>query len=190
MHLIFLIPWKLQFSLNFILIDDFHNNCYRIILEVANKIIIIKTKPRTAAFQLHVPSEPVFDYFKMAATVPQLNNLLTQLNARSNIASAMVYGGLIIWKQKFIHFEEFYECYFSCYKALEAELDLWEAYSLNDISCHPVNISSTLKVIDFNSLSNIKACLRILETLPVAIFSSMRRLKTYTRSTMISEILN
>ena len=77
-------------------IDDFHNNCYRIILEVANKIIINKTKPRTAAFQLHVPSEPVFDYFKMAVTVPQLNNLLTQLNARSNIASAMVYGGLII----------------------------------------------------------------------------------------------
>ena len=39
-------------------IDDFHNNCYRIILEVANKIIINKTKPRTAAFQKNVTMSP------------------------------------------------------------------------------------------------------------------------------------
>ena len=45
-------------------------------------------------------------------------------------------------------------------------------------------------------LSNIKVCLRILGTLPVTTwtcegwFSSMRRLKTYTRSTLISERLN
>ena len=122
----------------------------------------------------------------------------------------MVYGGLVIvpvkmlslyhknidWRQKFRPFAEFYKSDLPCYKALEAELDLWEAYWLNDTSCHPDNISSTLKSIDFRSFSNIKVCLRILGTLPVTTctcersFSSMRRLKTYTRSTMISERLN
>ena len=32
-------------------VDDFHNNFYRIILEMANKVSINETKPRTAAFQ-------------------------------------------------------------------------------------------------------------------------------------------
>ena len=135
---------------------------------------------------------------------------MTQLNVRFDSASVMVYGGLVIvpvkmlslyhknidWRQKFRPFAEFYKSDLPCYKALEAELDLWEAYWLNDTSCHPDNISSTLKSIDFRSFSNIKVCLRILGTLPVTTctcersFSSMRRLKTYTRSTMISERLN
>ena len=121
----------------------------------------------------------------------------------------MVYGGLVLvpikrlslyhknidWRQKFGLFTEFYKSYLPCYKALEAGLDLWKAYWLNDTSCHP-EISSTSKSIDFKSFSNIKVCLRILGTLPVTTctcersFSSMRRLKTYTRSTMISERLN
>ena len=47
-------------------VDEFHNNCYRIILEIANKVSIIETKPRTTAFQKNrnnVPSESVSDYF-------------------------------------------------------------------------------------------------------------------------------
>ena len=47
-------------------VDEFHNNCYRIILEIANKISTNEAKPRTAAFQKNcnnVPSESVFDYF-------------------------------------------------------------------------------------------------------------------------------
>ena len=47
-------------------VEEFHNNCYRIILEIANKVSIIETKPRTAAFQKNrnnVPWESVSDYF-------------------------------------------------------------------------------------------------------------------------------
>ena len=47
-------------------VDEFHNNCYRIILEIANKVSINKTKPRTATFQKschNVPLESVSDYF-------------------------------------------------------------------------------------------------------------------------------
>ena len=47
-------------------VDEFHNNCYRIILEIANKVSINETKPRTATFQKNcnnVLSESVSDYF-------------------------------------------------------------------------------------------------------------------------------
>ena len=64
----------------------------------------------------------------------------------------------------------------------------------------PVAIQTTFpqhyKSINFKSFSNIKVCQRILGTLPVTTctcersFCSMRRLKTYTRNTMISERLN
>ena len=47
-------------------VDEFHNNCYRVILEIAKKVSIRETKPRTATFQKNrnnVPSELVSDYF-------------------------------------------------------------------------------------------------------------------------------
>ena len=97
---------------------------------------------------------------------------------------------------KFRPFAKFHESDLPCYKALDAELDLWETYWLNNTICHPDNISSTLKSINFSSFNNIKICLRVLWTLPVTTctyeisFSSMRRLKNYIHSTMVSERLN
>ena len=125
-------------------VDEFHNNCYRIILEIANKGSINETKPRTATFQKYsnnVPSDSVSDYFKKVVTTPLLDHLLTQLDVRFDSASVMVYGGLVIvpvkmlslyhknidWRQKFRPFGEFYRSDLPCYKALEAEFDLWEA---------------------------------------------------------------
>ena len=32
-------------------VDEFHNNCYRVILEMANKVSINEARPRTAQFQ-------------------------------------------------------------------------------------------------------------------------------------------
>ena len=80
-------------------VDEFYNNCYRIILEIANKVSISETKPRTATFQKNpnnVPSESLSDYFKKVVTIPLLDHLLTQLNVRFDSASVIVYGGLVI----------------------------------------------------------------------------------------------
>ena len=98
--------------------------------------------------------------------------------------------------KKFRLFAKRHESGLPFYKSLDAELDLWEIYWLNNTSYHLDNISSTLKSINFSTFSNIKICLRILGTLPVFTctcersFSSMRRLKNYTHSTIVSERLN
>ena len=47
-------------------VDEFHNNCYRVILETASKVSINETKSRAATFQKNynnVHSESVYDYF-------------------------------------------------------------------------------------------------------------------------------
>ena len=47
-------------------VNEFHNNCYRIILEIVNKVSINETKSRTTTFEKigdNVCSESVSDYF-------------------------------------------------------------------------------------------------------------------------------
>ena len=99
-------------------------------------------------------------------------------------------------REKFSLFADLFKDDFPCPKALKAELDSWETYWLVSKDCLPDNVSGTLKRIPFNGFNNIKVSLRILGTSPVTTctceqsFSAMRRLKTYTRSTMVSERLN
>ena len=185
-------------------------------LELAKKVKVDEIKPRTATIQRNrnnISSESVSDYFKKVVAVPLPDYLTTQLNERFDSVSVIAYSGLVIipsklismvhknvpWREKFRPFAKFHESDLPCYNCrclLDAEPDLWETQWLNNTSCHPDNISSTFKSINFSSFSNVKICLRILGTLPVTTctceisFSSMRRLKNYTRSTMVSEGLN
>ena len=100
------------------------------------------------------------------------------------------------WRGKFSLFADLFKDDFPFPKALEAELDLWGRYWLESKDCHPDNVSSTSKCVPFNVFNNISVSLRILDTSPVTIctwersFSAMRRLETYTRSTIVSERLN
>ena len=136
--------------------------------------------------------------------------MTVEIERRFDHGSISVYSGLVIipskmvslvyknvnWREKFSLFADLFEDDFPCPKALEADLDLWETYWLESKDCLPDNISSPLKRIPFNGFNNIKVSLRTLGTSPVTTctcewsFSAMRRLKTYTRSTMVSERLN
>ena len=72
-------------------VDEFHNNCYRIILEMTNKVSISETTPCTATLQKNCLSESAFDYFKKVVTIPPLHHLLTRLNVRFDSASEGVW---------------------------------------------------------------------------------------------------
>ena len=139
-------------------VDQFHNNCYKSVLELAKKVKVDEIKPRTAAIQRNrnnIPSESVSDYFKKVVTMPLLDYLTTQLNERFDSASVMAYSGLVIipskmisvahknvhWRGKFRPFAKFDEADLPCYKVLDSEIDLWETYWLSNTSCHPETIS-------------------------------------------------
>ena len=140
---------------------------------------------------------------------PLFDHLTVKIERRFEQGSISVYSGLLIilskmmslvyknvsWREKFSLFADLFKDDSPCPKVLEAELDLWETYWLESKDCLLDNTSSTLKHIPFNGFNNIKISLRILSTSPVTTctcersFSAVRRLNTYTRSTMVSERL-
>ena len=70
-------------------VDQFHNNCYKSVLELAKKVKVDQIKFHTAAIQRNhyiIPSESVPDYFKKLVTMPLLDYLTTQLNERFDSA--------------------------------------------------------------------------------------------------------
>ena len=98
------------------------------------------------------------------------------------------------WKDHFKIYLKFYESDFEdfSFKSLDAELRLWEHHWENGSANLPDNVSATLKQISFPCFPFIKRALRILGTISVSscacerLFSSMKLLKTYNRSTMTS----
>ena len=96
----------------------------------------------------------------------------------------------------FLLFSSFYLDYLPNPLALDGELELWEKYWLTKYTCHHNNICSKSKAINCPSFENIRILLRILTAIPVAscecerLFSALRRLKNYNRSTMVDDRLN
>ena len=81
-------------------IGQFHNNCYKLVLELAKKVKVDEIKPPTAAIQRNhknIPSESVSDYFKKVVTISLLDNLTTQLNERFDSAPV---GAWLLFLQK------------------------------------------------------------------------------------------
>ena len=120
-------------------------------LELAKKVKVDEIRPHAAAIQRNrnnIPSELVSDYFKKFVTMSLLAYLTGQLNERFDSASVTAYSGLVIipstmismihknvpWRGKFTPFAKFDESDLPCYKALDAELDLWETYWFNNTS--------------------------------------------------------
>ena len=92
-------------------------------------------------------------------------------------------------------FYKFYIADLPSPRQVEKELDLWEQLWIDNKEC-PNNIINTLKAVDFGCFPNIKTALHILATLPITScecersFSGLRRVKTYTRTTMSDDRLS
>ena len=103
---------------------------------------------------------------------------------------SMVYGNLN-WKKKFRSFVHFYESDLPNPLALDSELELWENYWINFTGSRPETVAQTLKQVNLKLFANLEIVLRILATIPVTscecerTFSALRRLKDYSRSTML-----
>ena len=142
-----------------------------------------------------------------------LDHLMCELDYRFDSSKAeAIFSGFVIvpakliamvqqpakghWKETFSLFANFIMDDLPNTLSLYSELDLWETCCISYKESLPDNISNTLKSIKFSGFQNIKVALRIIGTLPVTScecersFSALRRLKTYTRSTMVAERLN
>ena len=144
--------------------------------------------------------------------IPLIDHLNTELKNRFGAATTAAYSGLRIipatlisslnhspnfdWKNHFMSFVNFYSDDLPNPIALDGEIELWVKYWDSYEGCCPDTIASTLKLVSFPGFENIKVALRILATLPSTScecersFSMLRRLKSYTRSTMVEDRIN
>lgn len=193
--------------------DSMHERWYKEVLEFANNFDIPEKKMRTTGKQQHrtnIPYSSTSEYFKRLLTIPLLDHLNTELSTRFSSDSLISYSGLFvlpqilnsnlkIWKEKFLEFAKFYCNDLPNFDGIEGELSLWQNYwklQSDSNMVLPDSIGETLRSHNVSSFPNINICLRILGTLPTTTcecersFSSLRHLKTWTRSTMTNDRLN
>ncbi len=107
----------------------------------------------------------------------------------------MVYGVLTVfsepnWKENFSHFLNKYEEDLPDIDFLECELRMWRLYFSNFKDPLRASLDELLPYVDRFSFPNILTAMRIFGTIPMTTcscersISTLRRLKTYMRSTM------
>ena len=198
------------------MVDEFRGKWYKKALTLTEKINIPGTMLRVVATQIHTsntPSESVSDYYKRTITIPLLDYLMCELDYRfSSSETEAIFNSFVIlpvkliaivhepqkghWKKKII-FANFIRDDLPNALSLDSELDLWEKYWISYRGSLPDNVPNTLKSIKFSGFHNIEVALRIIGTMQVTScecevtsFSGLKRLKTYTRMTMVAERLN
>ncbi len=201
-------------------INQKHREWYEEAERFADSVNITPSMPRTCSRQLlrdNQPADTPEDYYRRTVSIPFLDHVNNELQTRFDRSSNTVVKGFHIipeimrrnadqrekanvdWRAKFLEFVRHYEVDFPSERIVKADLDLWETYWLKmHIGVVPSTVAETLKQVKERSLSNQTAitALKLLGTVPVTTcecersVSSLRRLKTYMRSTMAQERLN
>ena len=184
-------------------IDATHNSFYQMALDLAKESNINPDKKRTAEHQMHrvnVPANTTSDYYKRAVTIPFLDQLLGQVQSRFSEGNLdilnMTYGmpNVVVsdpnWKEHFLRFLKKYEDDLPDVDFLECELRMWRLKFANQEAPLPSTFDQLLSHTDALSFPNILTAMRIFGTIPVTTcscersISTLRRLKTFMRSTM------
>ena len=186
-------------------VDVQHKQWFNAASELAEQMDIDIKKPRTCGRQKHRENYSTVspeDYYKQSVTIPFLDHLCQEINSRfSEGQSSLIKGFSGVphvlqqepdWKSLFRSFCQFIEEYMPDILCLESELTLWERHweSIEDKETIPKTVSEVLNTMDQHMYPNITAAMKVLATVPVTTcecersVSTLRRLKTYMRSTM------
>jgi hypothetical protein len=184
-------------------IDDTHSKFYKVSVNLGKEANITPSKPRTSGRQVYrenVPSESASDYFKKVVTIPFLDQLLGQIQSRFSEGNLDALDALYVmpnvvvsqsdWIEHFSRFLEKYKDDLPDPDFLECELKMWTIHCTNAMETTPLSLQDLLPQIDPYTFPNILTALKIFCTIPVTTctcersISTLRRLKTYLRSTM------
>ena len=182
---------------------------YAEILKLAEVIGVNGTVPRKTSLQRNrsnTSSSTPREHYKTVVAIPLLDSLLTQLRDRfsgesnkytqallSLIPSVLL--GLNDNQQLSAKHFTFWNPDLLTPISLAGELERWKRFwsNMEDSETIPSNFIKALAACDADSYQNIHCLLLIGCTLPITsaeaerIFSLLRRIKTYTRSTLIEE---
>ena len=197
-------------------VDDFHSRVYGKALQVAAKIQIDESLPRTTGRQLHrinVPAATPSQYYQRGLTIPMLDHLISEMDERFSNGSSITIRQIMLLlpvalaergesetlsSADISDLVSLYGDDLPAPAALDTELHCWrikwqgKIHDAADLNTPAKALSS----IDGDFFPNIEQLLKIACTLPVTSvecersISRLRHLKTYLRSTMQEERLN
>ena len=121
-------------------IEESHTKWYSKAVELASKVDIKEKeikKPRTCSKQIHRPNQPVTtpsDYYRVSLTLPLIDHLISDLEAKFPGNELTAYCGLFIvpeimlasekiWRREFLVFVNFYCEDLPSFSCLDSELD-------------------------------------------------------------------
>lgn len=181
---------------------DYFNQLWQKSVELADQQNIPVGRPRVAARQVHrnnIPADTLEDYWRLNLYLPFMDHLLTELEDRlCNALPRMKAQYLLSHKIAQLTpeiMEDIRNEYanFIDMDELDTELEVWR-HRLS----HGAVVNNLVEGVDatYQLLPNIHIIFKILLTMPVSTataersFSSLRRLKTYLRSTMSEQRLS
>ena len=188
-------------------IEDIWTEWFDLAVTTAANVGVVPTIPRRTNQQQHrdnVPAQTPSDYYKRAVAIPLLDHLQSEMKTYFNPTNDAVLSSLFNLLPELVAVGdrnpdieaalEFYENDLPSPHVVDVELLLWKRKWCStedaDLSTSAVQ---ALAACDREFFPNIHTLIRILCTLPITSaecersFSTLRRLKTYLRSTMSSE---
>ena len=191
-------------------LDLYHSSWYEVTCELAFTVQSEQSKPRTCSRQMNranPETESIEQYYRVTVSTPLLDHLQSELCTRFSKENCFIIPTLMFqldesskmnWRENFSEFCTMYKSDLPNERLMNSEMDLWETFwsSKRDMKNLPARISDTLKQTDPLIFPNIFTMLKILAVLPVTTcscersISVLRRMKTYSRSTMTQERLN
>ena len=163
-------------------------------------------KPKTCQVQrnrANTPAESMEDHYRRNLTIPFVDHLISELEIRFGSGDqetamqclfavpSILLTSKETWMTSFGQFSMFYRDSLHSPISIDAEMTLWERkWERQDPNTVPTTALANLKSIDQTMYPNIPECLKIFATLPVTTcerernVSTLRRLKSYLRSTM------
>ena len=168
-------------------VDIFHEEWYKVALELAERIQLQEIMPRSCNRQVHRDSQPhsnCSEYYKYSITIPLVDHVAAHLQSyfsRSNITVTNEFylvpyvlykanNNNVNWREKVWNFFKFYSTDFVFVKDIPAELDLCERYWTKVFKGNlPTTVSDTLD--DLNELNpysypTVFKALKIIAVLP------------------------
>ena len=195
-------------------VDHFHDRYYDEGLELCRSVNVKELEQlarlcKTQTMRANYPVSTTRDYYRVKLTIPLLDYLIDQIEFRFPSEMCDLYRGFYVipgvflnckdldWKTEFMKFVEAYREDMPNYRAIHAELGLWETSWRKGFEeiVHD-SVADTLRNCNELAFPNIFTALKILAVVPVTTcecersVSALHRMKTWLRNTMTNERLN
>ena len=194
-------------------VDQFHSRIYKVALDIAIKVNVEESQPRTASRQQHrgnVPSTTTSEYYLRQLTIPALDHLISEISDRFSPFLTNVLNQILILLPvqiaeregilPSVHIPDLVKLYADDMVqigSLDTELHCWtvkwqQEKQLANSMNNPYKVRHS---VDGDFFPNIKQLMIIACTLSVMSseyersISRLQHLKTYLRSTMTAERL-